>query len=138
MRHRLLALAGIILAGLTLSATLLPDTLKPTFGAWGIDLTGMDSSVQPGDDFYTYVNGVWDTKAVIPPDRSNIGSFSELQILSERRMRDMVGELEAKPYAQLAAEERKLRFGVGVIGGVFDVGEVGREAGQANPGGSTE
>jgi putative endopeptidase len=109
MRHRPLALAAIVLAGLTLSAASLPDAPKPTFGPWGIDLTGMDPTVKPGDDFYAYVDGTWDKQAVIPPDRSNIGSFQELQILSEQRMRQIVDELEAKPVDQLSAEERKLR-----------------------------
>jgi putative endopeptidase len=110
MHHRLLALAGIGLAALTLAASV-PTAAPPkaTFGIWGIDLAGMDPTVKPGDDFYTYVNGKWDTQAVIPPDRSNIGSFQELQILSEKRMREIVDALLAKPYDQLNPEERKLR-----------------------------
>src|SRR4030095_14324072 len=27
---------------------------KPALGTWGIDLTNMDRSVKPGDDFYPY------------------------------------------------------------------------------------
>ena len=35
-----------------------PATIQPRhFGAWGVDLTGMDRSVNPGDDFDRYVNG---------------------------------------------------------------------------------
>ena len=30
---------------------------KPQLGDWGVDLAGMDKSVNPGDNFYNYVNG---------------------------------------------------------------------------------
>ena len=46
----------------------------------------MDKSVKPGDNFFDYVNGEWLKTAVIPPDRSQTGSFQDLQILSETRM----------------------------------------------------
>jgi putative endopeptidase len=112
MSRRLLAVAALVLAGCTMSAPpppAAPPPPKPALGDWGIDLAGMDRSVKPGDDFYTYVNGTWDKNAVIPADRSNIGSFQELAILSEKRMREIVDQLEAKPYDQLSGEERKLR-----------------------------
>jgi putative endopeptidase len=113
MHRRLLAVASLILAGCTMSAPPPPPAPPPhpktVFGAWGIDLAGMDRTVKPGDDFYQYVNGNWEKQAVIPPDRSNIGSFQSLAILSEKRMRAIVDELEAEPMDQLPPEERKLR-----------------------------
>ena len=82
-------------------------TQKPTFGDWGVDLTGMDTSVKPGDDFFDYANGTWYRNAVIPPDRTGTGSFPNLTILSEQRMTEIVKGLETKP--QPNAEERKMR-----------------------------
>ena len=82
---------------------------KPQFGDFGVDLTSMDKSVKPGDNFFLYVNGNWLKTAVIPPDRSQTGSFQDLQILSETRMRAIVDDLEKQPYAQLNDEEKKLR-----------------------------
>ncbi len=90
-------------------AALASDAPKPSFGAWGVDLTGMDTSVKPGDDFFNYANGTWYKNAVIPPDRTSTGSFQDLQILSEKRMGEIVAGLEARPYAQLSDEEKKLR-----------------------------
>jgi putative endopeptidase len=84
-----------------------PATQKPTFGAWGVDLTGMDKSVNPGDDFFDYANGSWYRNAVIPPDRTATGSFPNLTILSEQRMMALVKELETT--SQLTAEARKIR-----------------------------
>ena len=80
---------------------------KPTFGAWGVDLTGMDTSVKPGDDFFDYANGTWYKNAVIPPDRTSTGSFPNLTILSEQRMTEIVKGLATKP--QPSAEEKKIR-----------------------------
>src|ERR1700744_129789 len=82
---------------------------KPQFGQFGVDLSAMDKSVKPGDNFFLYTNGNWLKTAVIPPDRSQTGSFQDLQILSETRMRPIVDDLEKKPYDQLSPEEKKLR-----------------------------
>jgi putative endopeptidase len=69
----------------------------------------MDKSVKPGDDFYMFVNGNWYKNAVIPADRSSTGSFQSLAILSEKRMKEIVAELESKPVDKLSPEEKKLR-----------------------------
>ncbi len=47
-----------------------------TYGAWGIDLSGMDTRVRPQDDFYRFVNGGWLERTEIPADRSNYGAFT--------------------------------------------------------------
>ena len=82
---------------------------KPQFGQFGVDLGAMDKSVKPGDNFFLYTNGDWLKTAVIPPDRSQTGSFQDLQILSETRMRAIIDDLEKKSYAQLSPDEKKLR-----------------------------
>jgi putative endopeptidase len=96
---------------LTLALLTLPAFAadKPQFGQFGVDLGAMDKSVKPGDNFFLYTNGNWLKTAVIPPDRSQTGSFQDLQILSETRMRAIVDDLEKKSYAQLSPDEKKLR-----------------------------
>src|SRR5678810_1025150 len=42
-------------------------------GTWGVDLAGMDRSVNPADDFGRYVNGAWSTKTEIPADQASAG-----------------------------------------------------------------
>lgn len=37
--------------------------------AGGVDLAGMDRSVKPGDDFFSYANGTWIKSTEIPVDR---------------------------------------------------------------------
>jgi Predicted metalloendopeptidase len=63
---------------------------KPQLGDFGVDLTGMDRKVAPGDDFYRYVNGGWDDRTPIPPDRSRWGGFDILRDLSDQRTRTVL------------------------------------------------
>jgi putative endopeptidase len=105
MTMKLLVAAAALLC---LSGTA-SDATNPTYGAWGVDLAGMDPSVKPGDDFFNYANGKWFATAVIPADRTSTGAFDDLQILSEKRMSAIMAELEAKPYGELSDEEKKLR-----------------------------
>src|SRR5262249_33320771 len=53
--------------------------------------------------------GKWLATAQIPPDRTSTGSFQDLQILSENRMKEIMAGVEAKPYASLSPEEKQLR-----------------------------
>ncbi len=102
-----LSLAGIGVLVSTVDAQV-PPTNKAVLGAWGVDLSGMDKSVKPGDDFFRYVSGAWFATAEIPPDRTTTGSFVQLDIQSETRVRGIMTELEARA-ANLSAEEKQVR-----------------------------
>ena len=45
----------------------------------GINLSYMDKSVKPGDDFFRYVNGAWLDQTEIPADKTRWGSFDQLR-----------------------------------------------------------
>ncbi|WP_284650892.1 M13 family metallopeptidase [Flavobacterium terrisoli] len=45
----------------------------------GIDLSLMDKSVRPNDDFFRFVNGTWVKNTEIPADKTRWGSFDELR-----------------------------------------------------------
>jgi len=53
----------------------------PPAAADGLDISAMDPSVKPGDDFFTFANGSWLKRTEIPADRSNYGAGA---ILAER------------------------------------------------------
>jgi hypothetical protein len=63
---------------------------SPKYGAWGFDLSGMDTSVRPGDDFYKFASGNWDAKTQIPSDRTRYGNFDKLSELSELRTQAII------------------------------------------------
>src|SRR3954452_1887060 len=62
----------------------------------GIDLSWMDKSAVPGDDFYKYANGNWKTE--IPADRSRIGGFWIADQVREKNTRLLFDTIiKAKP-----------------------------------------
>ena len=65
-----------------------PSASQPA--ASGIDLSGMDKSVLPGDDFYEYANGGWLKSTSMPPDKSRIGIFSQLADETRKRAADII------------------------------------------------
>ena len=84
-----------------------PATQHAQLGAFGLDLSGGDASVKPGDDFERYANGHWDDTAQIPADRASWGSFA---ILRERSLQQLREILEALPEdAAAGSNRRKLR-----------------------------
>src|SRR6185312_14945162 len=109
MRPGVIALAGLACLGLLMHAAQAAEPGEVHYGAWGVDLEAMDPSVKPGDDFFRYVNGHWLATAQIPPDRSATGAFLDLRLRSEARMGELVAGLQARPYASLSDEEKKLR-----------------------------
>ncbi|MBD8873213.1 M13 family metallopeptidase [Rhodanobacter sp. DHB23] len=56
----------------------------------GIDLAGIDHSVQPGDEFFDYANGNWLKTAQIPADRSSTGTFLKIFELTEQHTADLI------------------------------------------------
>jgi putative endopeptidase len=76
-------------------------------GAFGLDLTGGDPRIRPGDDFERYANGRWDDTTQIPPDRSSWGSFPILRERSLQQVRDILEALPADTAA--GSSQRKLR-----------------------------
>jgi putative endopeptidase len=84
-----------------------PAAQHAQIGAFGLDLSGGDPSVKPGDDFERYANGRWDDAAQIPADRASWGSFA---ILRERSLQQLREILEALPDdAAAGSNRRKLR-----------------------------
>jgi putative endopeptidase len=83
---------------------------KPELGSFGIDLTGMDPKVSPGDDFYRYVNGAWDDRTQIPGDRSSWSSFAILRDLSDQRTRDVMEHVDSDPRAKADAKKAGLLY----------------------------
>ena len=72
---------------------------KPTFGDWGYDATSMDTAVKPGDDFFAYVNGGWDKRTQIAPDRTFAGIDSVLNDQIEKDTRAIVEDMAKDPTA---------------------------------------
>jgi len=106
MTRQLAAVAAVVLGGAALWYVVAGEDAPPPapaaepgraeLGEWGIDLTSMDTSIAPGDDFYRYVNGAWLDRTPIPSDRTSTGSFLDLAIRSEERVQAIIADLESR------------------------------------------
>src|SRR6187551_3093480 len=121
MRSLLVVLAaGTILGGCATGgadippppeATVAPETVapapapapKPTYGTFGIDTAGMNTTIAPGNDFFQYANGTWDKNTQIPADKSRYGMFNVLDDLSKERTRTIIEEQAKDPNSKIGA-----------------------------------
>ena len=78
---------------------------RAQIGGFGLDLTSIDASVAPGDDFYRHVNAGWLKTTQIPADRPSWSEFGRLEELNVQRVHDM---LEAAATTPKSPAERKL------------------------------
>jgi len=83
-----LSIAAIVLASLGANA-------QEKSKNHGIELQYMDKSVQPKDDFFTYVNGTWVKNTEIPSDRTRWGSFDELRVNTDKDVMAILNEAVA-------------------------------------------
>ena len=75
-------------------------------GSFGIDLSARDTAVDPGDNFFEYVNGAWLERTEIPADRSRYGAFNVLSDQAEERVRVIIEESAAA--SEPSADERRI------------------------------
>jgi putative endopeptidase len=69
---------------------------KPLLGNWGIELQHLSPTIQPGDDFFTYVNEGWIAEATLPQGMPSMNSFIEVHLRSEKQLQDILDALLAK------------------------------------------
>src|SRR6185437_10832637 len=97
----ILALALVLIGPISAQA----NKVRPVTG---LDLAGMDTTVQPGDSFFQYANGTWLKQTEIPADRSSMSSDVGLSDLTDRRTADLIKEV-ATSDAPAGSDRRKIR-----------------------------
>lgn len=73
----------------------------------GLDLSGMDTSVAPGDDFNLYTNGGWIKATPIPADKASYGVFSMLADDTRKRLLALLEE-STKAGSAATGDARKI------------------------------
>ncbi|HWB25365.1 MAG TPA: M13 family metallopeptidase [Chitinophagaceae bacterium] len=82
--NKLLCLCLVVIL---LSACNTPDTSsKKSF----VDVSGIDSSIKPGDNFFRYVNGKWYDTAKIADDQTGVGSYMFLNIPQKQLLQNIL------------------------------------------------
>jgi len=64
----------------------------------GINLSYMDKSVRPQDDFFSYVNGNWVKTTQIPSDKASWGSFNALRENVDDSSLDILNKILSESY----------------------------------------
>jgi putative endopeptidase len=72
------------------AATAADPALASTAPDAGINLSYIDKSVKPGDNFFVYANGAWLKTAEIPADRSSTGAFYDIFEITEKHTADLI------------------------------------------------
>jgi putative endopeptidase len=86
-----------------------PQLLEPEpmrFPEMGIDITELDPAVDPGNDFYAYVNGKWRQRTEIPPQFAGYGVFTNLDLGAQRNLRTIVETMAAANAPAGSIEQR--------------------------------
>jgi putative endopeptidase len=80
---------------------------KPAFGNWGVETRFISNKIQPGDDFYRFVNEGWLTTKTIPSVSSVLSNYSEAKKIVSERIADLMinkaNEPSAKQLQQVSA-----------------------------------
>ncbi|HNC32005.1 MAG TPA: M13 family metallopeptidase, partial [Cyclobacteriaceae bacterium] len=71
-----------------------------------IVITGIDSTRKPGDDFFTYVNGIWYDTARIPESQTGVGSYSFLNFPQRMRLRAILDSVSKADNASGSIEQK--------------------------------
>ena len=72
----------------------------------GIDIAGMDTSVRPGDDFFSYVNGAWIAETEMPADKSRYGNFDILRDESQESVKAIIEESATGDFPKGSDEQK--------------------------------
>lgn len=74
-----------------------------------IKLSNMDKTVNPGDDFYRFVNGGWLINNPIPEEYSRYGSFEQLAEQNEEKLLALVNQIRNDRTAQQGTNRQRIR-----------------------------
>ncbi len=78
------------------------DSVRTVF----FDKTGMDTTVKPGDDFFSYANGAWMKKTAIPASQSGWGSFYIVDDDNEKNLHTMLEGISKQDNAAGSTEQK--------------------------------
>lgn len=81
----------------------------------GINIDFIDTTIEPGNDFYQFVNGGWMKQTEIPSDRGSWGSFHQLAKETDQKMLNILKEELATPGSSSNKAARLFETGMDTI-----------------------
>ena len=71
-----------------------------------LEKSNMDTSVQPGNDFYQYANGGWLENNPLPDEFSRYGAFDKLAEDNQKMVRGLIEEASAQNHDKGSIAEK--------------------------------
>jgi putative endopeptidase len=96
----LLVIGGIIM--FTACKTEKDETGRIVF----FDKSGMDTTIVPGNDFFSYANGNWVKTTKIPEDQTGWGSFYELSEENQNKTKTILDAASASGASSGSVEQK--------------------------------
>lgn len=106
MMLKLTASVAAIALALPATAQEARDLPEIQTGEWGVDLGYIDPSIDPGDDFFGYMNQRWIDAHPIPAQYTAVGNFLILREDTRANVRKLVDDLIAADPAPGTSERR--------------------------------
>ncbi len=100
------ATALLLVAACGQDAEQQPAAEAPRALVSGIDLSAMDTTVRPGDDFFAYVNGTWVKTTEMPADKSVYGVFYKLRDESQEAVKAIIEESASGDFPKGTDEQK--------------------------------
>jgi putative endopeptidase len=82
------------------------NSKKNDFLSAGIDITNIDTTANPGTDFYQYACGGWMKKYPLTGEYSRFGSFDKLGEDNRQQLNDLIKEIAAAKHANGTIEQK--------------------------------
>ena len=73
----------------------------------GLELSNMDTTIKPSEDFFRFVNGGWITKNEIPADMGVYGSFHELREQNQKVLLEILRKAGENEQYKPGSDQRK-------------------------------
>lgn len=92
---------------LYLSLTLLlAGACKQASDTKHVVITGIDHTKKPGDDFFTFVNGIWYDSATIPASQTGVGAYSFMNFPQRIRLQGILDSVSQSKNAAGSIEQK--------------------------------
>lgn len=121
LTHRKVPLGALVLGLLAACATIPTETVRagPPYVAsqplgssalppWGYDLSAIDASVKPGDDYFDYANGAWLKATSVPPELTGIGYSETIRSRTALQIKSIINSV-TRDGVELTDNERRIR-----------------------------
>ncbi|CRK85871.1 Neutral endopeptidase [Candidatus Providencia siddallii] len=97
-----------ICVGISTMSYLTPQLLAKEI-SYGNQKIVLSDSINPGNDFYHYVNNDWIKNTQIPDGNARYNSFIELYLNSEKQIQSIIDQLQNTPENELNQNQRNIR-----------------------------